>query len=664
MRRWARRAVTVAVLAAAGMLLASPVAWAHAGLLSSNPAAGATVPTAPAQVVMAFTEQPDLSLSVVHVLNTAGANVESGPVRAGANPKQLVSPLPSNLANGSYTVSWRVVSAEDGHLTSGVFAFGVGTAPSAPVTTGTAAGSSPSPSPFGVTGKGLLYAGLSLAVGAVATALLAFGGHVPSRRWLLPLAGALTLVGAVAMTVVERSTIGVGWSTLLRSRAGHAYVWLSIGALVTFTASLVASRRTTTRALVVLGVAAAATMEARVQGGHAAALSWAWFQIFVQWIHFVAVGVWVGGFVPVLLLLRERRGAGRDDTLTAEVRRYSTMAGIALALVVVTGVIRAVSALGGLGAVARIFHTSYGTVLALKVALAMILIGLGAVNRYRSIPRLEGGDPSLLRRVMRMEVAAAVVLFALTGTLTGLPPNPPPAQAAPAPAVVTATGSDFATTMKLTLSAAPGTPGPNSFDLKVADFDTGAPLPGVTAASLTFTIPGRPDIGSSTLDLTRGADGAWTGSGTNLSIAGTWQVAALVAQGADSSTVTMSLTTATVPVQVTSSSPVPGQPTIYTMSLADGRQMQAYNDPGAAGSNQLHVTAFGADGKELPLASMVITITPEGGSPRTLNPTRFSAGHFVATETLTDGPWHFDIQATARDGSVLPGAFDQTIGAA
>ena len=34
----------------------------------------------------------------------------------------------------------------------------------------------------------------------------------------------------------------------------------------------------------------------------------------------------------------------------------------------------------------------------------------------------------------------------------------------------------------------------------------------------------------------------------------------------------------------------------------------------------------------------------------------------MASEDLTDGAWHFDISATAKDGSVLQAFFDQTIG--
>ena len=566
----ARRLAAILALALAGMALMAPSAWAHANLLSSDPAAGATLQSAPGQVVMNFTEQPDLTLSYAHVLNTAGTYVESGPEQAGANAKQLIIPLPANLANGSYTVSWVTVSADDGHRTGGAFAFGVGTAPVAPLSTGSAPPTTPSPSPLSVAGKIMLYAGLSVALGAVATALYAFGGHVAARRVILPVAGALALIGALMMLIAEHATVGVSFSTLFHARAGKPFLWLLAGAVATLIAAVFASRRDTTRSLVAVGAAAAATMFARAQGGHAAAEGWSWLQVGLQWIHVLAVGVWVGGFVPVLLWLRERRRDGNDQNLAPQIRRYSTMAGLALLLVAISGSVRAVTALGGLGAVVRIFDTSYGTVLAIKVAVALVLIGLGALNRYRSIPRLDAGDGALLRRVMRLEVVAAVGIFALTGTLTGLAPNPPAAQVAPAPSRITATAADFATTMKLTLTATPGTAGPNTFDLQVVDFDTGAPLRNVTGASLTFTLPGRADVGSSTLDLTHDAAGTWTAQGTNLSIAGTWQLQALIQQGAHATTVPLTLTTA-APEQHITTTAAPTGPAHHLHHHADGR---------------------------------------------------------------------------------------------
>ena len=44
-------------------------------------------------------------------------------------------PITDPLADGTYTVTWRVVSVDDGHVTAGAFAFGVGTPPGAPAAT-------------------------------------------------------------------------------------------------------------------------------------------------------------------------------------------------------------------------------------------------------------------------------------------------------------------------------------------------------------------------------------------------------------------------------------------------------------------------------------------------------------------------------------------------
>ena len=85
------------------------------------------------------------------------------------------------LADGVYTVNWRVVSAVDGHVETGAFAFGVGEKP--------APGSevvvellhtSPWVSAMATAGKWLLYVGLVLLVGAASTSLLVYGGRLPA----------------------------------------------------------------------------------------------------------------------------------------------------------------------------------------------------------------------------------------------------------------------------------------------------------------------------------------------------------------------------------------------------------------------------------------------------------------------------------------------------
>ncbi len=146
-----------------------------------------------------------------------------------------------------------------------------------------------------------------------------------------------------------------------------------------------------------------------------------------------------------------------------------------------------------------LLDTSYGTTLIVKVSLVAVLIGLGALNRRRSIPRLTT-DGRLLSRVLTVEAAGAVIVLAATALLTGLNPEPPAAPSRPDPASISATGADFATTLRVRLTAAPGTPGPNDFDVRVMDYDSGEDAV-ATGVSLTFEPVGRPGINSSQLEL-------------------------------------------------------------------------------------------------------------------------------------------------------------------
>ena len=131
--------------------------------------------------------------------------------------------------------------------------------------------------------------------------------------------------------------------------------------------------------------------------------------------------------------------------------------------------------------------------------------------------------------------------------------------------------------------------------------------------SLSFSLPDHPEV-DSTLELERGEDGIWRAAGTALAIDGTWDVTVLVEGPVGS---------VEVPLQVTPESReqniqvsrAQGQPDIYTITLADGVSIQAYVDPGIPGRpSQVHVTAFDADGNELPVHDAVLQIAQPDGS--------------------------------------------------
>ena len=421
-RAWIRRSIVLLVLGVAPMVLMAGPASAHAELESSDPAAGVVLDQAPTQVTIVFTEPPDLAFSSVTVLNAGGQEMQSGPAVAGDAPRSLSVPLPPDLPDGVYTVSWTVVSSADGHPSAGSFAFGVGVDPASVGPAQTQQSSTPTPSAASVIGKAMLYIGILLSIGVALAGLWTIGPGMPGRRSIALVAGSFAAAGAIVMLFAERSSLGVSLGDLLSSDTGRAYVWLLGAAMVVLVAAITVAVSPARWGFVLLGLAGIVTAAARAAGGHAAAASPVWFQEAIQTLHMVAASVWVGGFVPILVLLRARRRAEAPAPID-EVRRFSSAAGWAVLVVVATGLVRVVNEEGGLGSVwSRLTDSSYGTTLIVKVSVVVVVIALGAWNRLRSIPRLADGD-RLLSRVMTAEAAGALVIVVTTGPLTGLNPG-------------------------------------------------------------------------------------------------------------------------------------------------------------------------------------------------------------------------------------------------
>ncbi|MEZ5667896.1 MAG: copper resistance protein CopC [Alphaproteobacteria bacterium] len=108
------------LLALFGVAAWATAASAHASLVSSDPADGASVPP-PAALSLAFSE----SLSLTHLVLTdaAALEIDTG-FAVDSHPAPAFSvPLPA-LAPGTYRVEWRGLS-DDGHPAEGAFAFTV-----------------------------------------------------------------------------------------------------------------------------------------------------------------------------------------------------------------------------------------------------------------------------------------------------------------------------------------------------------------------------------------------------------------------------------------------------------------------------------------------------------------------------------------------------------
>jgi hypothetical protein len=265
-----------------------------------------------------------------------------------------------------------------------------------------------------------------------------------------------------------------------------------------------------------------------------------------------------------------------------------------------------------------------------------------------------------LRRVGSVELAIGASVLAATAVLANLaPPSASGTPQEPELRPVVALGSDFGTSVKVSLLVQPGAAGFNQFSATVTDYDTGAPVSAASVA-LRFELASRSGVGASTLDLPASGSGRFSAPGGNLSLEGIWNVTATVDGPAGSVEVPLVLATQ-VEKQPTDISAAPGTPTIYTVHLADQSTVQVYLDPGTAGSNALHVTFFDRAGNELPIPSATIAITPAGAAGSVVVPRLLEPGHFTTDLNVQVGSLVLDFIGQAPGGDPLHAHLEITV---
>jgi copper transport protein len=647
----AGRRLSLLFLALVALMLPASPARAHALIGSSDPPDGVRLEEPPEAVTITFTEPPDPALSFIHVHGQGGMAVHRGSAESVPDrPQALTVPL-AELEEGVYTVTWRAVSRVDGHATAGFLSFGVGVSPlDAP---GTPRGASVTPrvSAMEMAGRWALFIGLGLLLGTAWVGAAAFR-EAPGGVLRLMLAGlAVGAVGLAGLAVAQQRAAGVGFGALLGTSVGRALLLRAAALAAAGAAAGVAmlSPRWRRWALGAAAIAAAMAMLAHSAAGHAASGSFLWAKVTSQWAHFAAAGVWLGGLAALIVGVR-----GRPTEWKARaVRRFSFVAGIALGVVVVTGALRAFNEVGTWGA---LFSTSYGQVVLVKSGLLAALVGLGAINRYRNVPAA-GRSLRGLRAVSGAELSIAGVVLVASAALASLVPPaliPPPTARA---AALVVTGSDFATSVQARLDVEPGVPGPNSFLLRLTDYDTAEPLDAERVA-LRFSFPGT-EVGESTLELLPAEQGLYRSSGANLALAGPWSVTVLVQRGVDS--VEIPLTVGTI--CRTKDIPARRQPTIHILELPNGVSVEGLVFPEEPGETDVHFTFTDDTGEEVLLRDDPLIVgSPPDGDPFPLRAERLDAGHFTARTEVGPGTWRFDIATEAKaDGRRLSGCFEATI---
>jgi len=452
------RGFPVALLALfVGTLLASGLAAAHAQYVSSTPAQGAILPSAPTQVSVTLSEAVQGGTGTIRVTNETGARLNATTVTYSADGRTVSTSLGAGVP-GIYTVTWTAVSAVDGHFTAGSFSYGVqdrngnlnGTLPGQSNT-----GAPVSPLEVGLRSLGFLGLAIALGVGVMANFMWLPAGRDPDARAsrayglafpvllnvgrIAAFAFAASMVGLLALaTGLEGTSAAQGLldSTYLQSVAVRAV--LGAGLFVLLSRAFARSRTEspeksgwTIQASLVLAVA---SVIASSIGTHAAAAPvFAAAGVAADAAHFGGIGLWFGGLAGIVTIRKFFRDPEAAPLARIVLGRFSRMAAYAVALVLGGGIVLSLLLVGTLEA---LVGTAYGWVVLGKIALFAPMVALGAYNRYRLIPETAEADKpaEAVRRIVgnvRFEAGLGIAVLILAGLLTAMTPAASVASATP-----------------------------------------------------------------------------------------------------------------------------------------------------------------------------------------------------------------------------------------
>ncbi len=546
----ARRLAVVAV-ACLALLVTARAAYAHANLVRAEPPADSVVATSPPSLRLWFSEALEPGFSDVRVLNAARQQVDKGDSRVAIDDRTSLTISLPTLEPGVYTVAWRTLSAVDGHPASGAYslAIGVQTAPeaAAPVdSVGAAAFEAPA--------RWLGYLGAAAIFGGLLFELLVFVPLARRQRLTQRLAPALErgrmrllwlsllllLLGAILSLAVQVFTVSGGDSgplavaAQLLSGTRYGMLWLARLALIGLLAAVIPFvPRHPRLAWVAVGLAAALMLTSSLNS-HNAGIGLG--PTVIDWAHFMAVAVWVGGlFALALLMPPVMRTLGlpeRYRLAAGLIGQFSPLAMASVGVLFVTGVYLTWLQVGSLPA---LVETLYGRSLVVKVTLFVVLVALGGLNQRFIGPRLtraaEAGDEAVagvatrsFRRAVSTEAILAVVVLLVVGLLTALSPARQIYDQIlqTRPLEMIAQGQNLAAT----LSVAPARPGFNTFTLNLSD-GQGRTVADAERVDLRFTYLDDA-LGTTTQSATSQGGGRYTASGPFLSVEGRWQVELLV----------------------------------------------------------------------------------------------------------------------------------------
>jgi copper transport protein len=460
LRRLALLALALGAALAGVVGFSANPASAHNTLVSSDPADGAVLAVAPAQITWTFDKAVPLETMTVTLIDAVGARSElSGSTHGAAGDTEVVTPLPA-LPPGPGSVRWRLVGP-DGHpitgrvditITAPIPTTVAATATTSPAVAATTPTTTPTTTPVAVGGSSLDQADGSYSTPTFVRWVLRYGSYLAIIAILgVLITSAFVWSGAGAHAVLRRILSGSLFATaslalvqllVVASDIGGHNPWSSFGSIdaaMTTDAGMAFAIRIVLAVSMWLvlfrvdvvhrdvywtavSVPALALLATWAFAGHARSMRWPVVGVATDVAHHAAAAAWITGLAIVGWVVIPKTS---DEVLVPAVRRFSRVAAISVAVLVVTGLVQSVRLVGS---PMDLLDANHGRYLFVKVAVLAAMLAIANANRRRVDHRLD--DPqgvahhtSALRRAVVAEFAIGLVVLAITAAMVASPPS-------------------------------------------------------------------------------------------------------------------------------------------------------------------------------------------------------------------------------------------------
>lgn len=529
------------------LLVFTGQAFAHAMPTSYQPEASAIVAQVPGKVQIGFSERVQPSASSITVLGPNGVRVDNGDAHVDPADHRSYGTTIRNAGDGTYTVSWQVVSADDGHFSKGAFVFSVGHATGAAL-----AVSSPPQAEYSSTlpealtnwlellGQSIMFSGIFILIFVWRPAKRVYGledSKLKKRFSKLVAGGAVLVIAGAASYLVMKSydlhqTQGFGavdaFGTLIGTRAGSytlfrgVLAFLFLGVFLARRQKIVEGRRIISFEEVLLLSATALTELSMAMVSHSAASPFhPTLSVFITFVHVAGKDLWVGALIVMALIFEPAlRKAKERGAMAFSMIRLAKIISVTLGVAGAAGVYIVWLDLKDFSS---IFTTDWGILFTEMAGLASVLLVLRlfqqlVVNKAAVAHLSDVSNKKDLRRMgmsgvlLKTEALVGIAVLLFTGMI--IITTPPEPQKTPYQQSVMS-GEVHITLAEDPLDA-------NVFSLSFENMNDGKPID--TTKAIVATTNNKMNIGPLEASTTKKSTGEYTFPKSALSPPGVWRI--------------------------------------------------------------------------------------------------------------------------------------------